>query len=92
MTKLFLTQTLLLSKSLKFFPDIVSVCFLNRFFGCFVMSAEKMAKVWKIGRRYDCGARMGRLAFSPALANTRIMNKNAFYVPMVHLIEREDDW
>ena len=30
--------------------------------------------------------------FSPALANTRIMNKNAFYVPMIHLIERDDDW
>ena len=43
-----------------------------------------MAKVLKIRRRYD-GAIMGRLAFSPALANTRIMNKNAFYVPMIHL-------
>ena len=56
-----------------------------------MMSAEKMAKVWKRGRRYD-GAGIGRLAFSPALANTRIMNKTAFYVPMVHLIERDDDW
>ena len=48
--------------------------------------------VMKIRRRYDCGARMGCLAFSPALANTRIMDKNALYVPMVHLIEGDGDW